>query len=211
MAKSAQKIKNTTQRFIEILDIKDDIILLSSGAACLIIEVKATNFALLSADEQDAKLFAYASLLNSLSFSIQIVIRSKKVDISNYINQLSVEAKKTQNPSLANQINLYKDFVQELVKVNTVLDKKFYVIIPFSSLESGVKGAKQAIKGSVVDDNFIVASKAALHSKAESLHAQLQRLGLRAKTLEKEELIKLFYEIYNEGLLEPHQQVNQPA
>lgn len=102
---------------------------------------------------------------------------------------------------------MYKDFVKELVKVNTVLDKKFYIIIPFSSLESGVKGAKQAVKGNRVDENFLLASKTSLHSKAQSLHSQLQRLGLRSKNLEKEELIKLFYDIYNEGTIDTHQKI----
>ena len=63
MAKTARKQSNTTQKFIEILDIRDDIVIMSGGNACLVIEVKSTNFALLSAEEQDAKIFAYASLL----------------------------------------------------------------------------------------------------------------------------------------------------
>ena len=77
MAKTAQKVRSTTQKFTEIEDIIDNIVLLSSGNACLIIEVKATNFALLSKEEQDAKVFAYAALLNSLSFPIQILYTLK--------------------------------------------------------------------------------------------------------------------------------------
>ena len=79
MANSAQKKINSTQKFIEIEDIVDDIIILRGGGACLIIEVKATNFGLLSAEEQDVKIYSYAALLNSLSFPVQIVIRSKKL------------------------------------------------------------------------------------------------------------------------------------
>lgn len=207
MAKSVRTLKNTTQKFIEILDIQDDIVVMSGGSACLVIEVKATNFSLLSPEEQDAKLFAYASLLNSLSFPIQVLIRSKKVDVSLYLEQLAQQAAKTQNKYLANQISLYRDFVQELVKVNTVLDKKFYITIPYSSLEKGVRGAKNAAGVGKVDENFLLAAKTSLHSKAESLHSQLQRVNLPTKTLDKNELIKLFYEIYNEGLLEKHQTV----
>src|ERR1035437_6152391 len=169
MATPARNLPST-QKFIDITDIADDIVILGGGNACLVIEVNATNFALLSPEEQDAKIYAYASLLNSLSFPIRIVIRSKKIDISNYLKLLDTEKDKTQNPNLAKQIGLYRDFVKELVKVNTVLDKKFYLIIPYSSLEKGVSGAGAALKGSSNQDNFIIGAKAALHSKAESFH-----------------------------------------
>ena len=207
MKSSARKINATTQKFTEIQDILDDIVILNGGNACLVIEVTATNFALLSAQEQDSKIYSYASLLNSLSFPIQILIRSKKLDISAYIKLLDVEAKKTQNPMLAEQIRLYKDFVQELVKVNTVLDKKFYIVIPFSYLEKGVGTAASNVvnKKGAVDSAFAQNARTALHSKAEGLHSQLSRLNLRAKTLDKEELIKLFYEIYNDNSIETGQ------
>lgn len=198
MKSSAQKIKSTTQKFTEILDIQDDMVLLSGGNACLIIEVKATNFALLSAEEQDAKIYSYAALLNSLSFPIQIVIKSQKLDINSYLKLLDLERQKTQNPKLAEQIKLYRDFVQELVKINIILDKKFYIVINYSYLEGG---AVKAV-GDKTDAAFISQARSALHSKAESLHSQLGRLNLHAKTLSKEELIKLYFETYNETAIQ---------
>lgn len=172
MAKTVQRNAAPTQKFIEIVDIVDDIVVLTGGYACIVIEVKATNFALLSADEQDAKIYAYASLLNSLSFPIQIVIRSKKLDVSSYLRLLDEERAKTQNASLAKQMALYQNFVQELVKVNTILDKKFYIIVSYSSLEKGIAGAKEAVGQTSVESNFILGAKTALHSKTESLHSQ---------------------------------------
>lgn len=194
MKKSAQKA--TTQKFIEIQDIVDNIVLLSSGNACLVIEVQATNFSLLSQEEQDIKVLSYSSLLNSLSFSIQIFIRSKKIDISSYLRLLDDEFNKSQNQLLKNQIKLYKDFVAELIKVNTVLDKKFYIAIPYSGLESGI---------SMGHSNFFLSAKSKLATKAESLHAMLRRMNLPAKTLSREELVKLFHEIYNGDF----EQINQ--
>ncbi len=193
MKKSAQKIQATTQKFIEIQDISDNIALLPYGNACLIIEVIATNFSLFSKEEQDAKIFAYSALLNSLSFPIQIFILSKRVDISSYLKLLDWEEKKTQNEKLAHQIGLYKEFVRELVKVNTVLDKKFYIVIPYSYLE----------QGPIQQGSFSVQAKTALLGKAQVLHSQLAALNLRARTLAKEELINLFYEIYNADLGTP--------
>ncbi len=198
MNKSAPKRKATTQKFVEIEEIDEDVIVLSGKNACLIIEVNATNFALLSKQEQDTKIFSYASLLNSLSFPIQIFIRSKKLDISSYLKLLDSQADQSQNQLLSSQIRLYKEFISELVKVNTVLDKKFYIAISYSYLEKGgVSSAKTVVKD-VSQDTFLNQAKASLHSKAEAIHSQIARLNLRAKTLQKEELIKLFYEIYNE-------------
>jgi len=205
MAKAALKKQASTQKFIEIVDIIDDIVILSGGYACLAIEVKATNFELLSADEQDAKIGSYANLLNSLSFSIQILIRSKRVDVSSYLKLLEEQKNETKNTNLATQIGLYKDFVEELVKVNVILDKKFYIIIPYSSLEKGISGARETVSANSSEGNFFIGAKTALRSKAESLHAQLGRLNLRAKTLEKENLTKLFYDIFNDGDIGHHE------
>lgn len=205
MPKAAQKNSASTQKFIEIKDIVDNVVVLASGNACLIVEVKATNFALLSAEEQDAKIFAYAALLNSLSFPIQIFIRSKKLDISSYLKLLEDEKISTQNQALAKQIGLYKNFVSELVKVNTILDKKFYIVLSYSSLESGIKGAKNSVSTNNQQSDFIVGAKASLHSKAEGLLSQLGRVNLKAEILDKEKATKLFYEIFNDSNIDHHQ------
>jgi hypothetical protein len=198
MKNTAQKTKATTQKFIGILDVIDNIVLLASGNACSIIEVQATNFALLSQEEQNVRVLSYSSLLNSLSFPIQIFITSKKIDISSYLKLLDEEVGKSQNELLRHQIKLYKDFVQELVKVNVVLDKKFYIAVPYTGLESGI-GLNR--------DNLFLSAKAKLSIKTESLHAMLRRMNLAAKTLGKEELIKLFHEIYNGN----YEQINRVA
>ena len=129
------------------------------------------------------------------------------MDISSYLKLLDAQANSTPNQLLAQQIKLYRDFVAELVKVNTVLDKKFYICVPYSYLEKGAasSAARTMDKKSQKGEEFVSQAKTALHSKAESLHSQLARLNLRAKTLEKEELIKLFYEIFNDDDVETHQ------
>src|SRR3989338_5152529 len=213
MTQTAHRRKATTQKFIEIEQIEEDIVILAGKSACLIIEVNATNFALLSKEEQDTKIFSYASLLNSLSFPIQIFIRSKKLDISSYLKLLDAQADSSPNQLLSSQIRLYKEFVSELVKVNTVLDKKFYIVVSYSYLEGGgAQTARTAVK-TVSADTFFAQAKASLRSKAESVHSQLARLNLRAKTIPKEELIKLFYEIYNDDSVETSQisdEINTP-
>lgn len=201
---SAQKIRASTQKFTEILDIHEDMVLLTTGTACLIIEVQATNFSLLSQEEQQAKIFSYASMLNSLSFPIQILIRNKRVDISSYIKHLDLEIARLnalqhtvseqqipQEQAKIFYMQQYRAFVQDLIKVNTVLDKTFYVVISFSSLEKGISGV------TFKKDDFSQEAKTALRTKAESVLSQLGRLGLRSKTLDTEQLIKLFHDLYN--------------
>lgn len=194
--------KTSTQKFIEIQDIQDDVVILTAGNACLVMEVQTTNFALLSKEEQDAKIFSYASLLNSLSFPIQILVKNKRVDISKYIKLLEIEIQK-QNPDgkKKNYMNQYKEYISELVKTSTVLDKKFYLVISYSYLEAGAQSAATGLKkGAFEKRSFFTAAQETLHTKANSLYAQLARLNLRAKTLQKEELINLFYSIYNGGV-----------
>lgn len=195
MVKTAQH-NTSTQRFTEIQDIKENIVILEGGSASIIIEIKATNFALLSREEQDGKMFAYASLLNSLSFPVQILVRSKRIQIMPYLKLLDTERKKTLNPKLGMFIQQYRDFIENLVTVSSVLDKQFYLIISYSSLEGGIT---KGTKGMSSKDLFFQGAKTALRTKADSVMSLLERVGLRSHVLAEEELTKLFYDIYNQG------------
>lgn len=190
MAKAAQKIHSTTQTFTEIVEFLDTVVIFSGGYGCLIIEIQATNFSLLSQEEQLAKIQNYAALLNSLTFPIQVLIRNKREDISSYLKLLEEESLKTKNQELYGYIDRYKSFVAQLIKENTILDKKFYMVISFSFLELG---ATHALK----KEDFAPVAQANLNTKANTLLDQIARLNLKAKVLQKNELIKLFYEHYN--------------
>lgn len=196
--KSAQAIHASTQKFTEIVDITDNVIILEGGYACLIIEVTGSNFALLSQREQEAKILSYASLLNAITFPIQVLIRNKRVDITSYLKELEEQEKNTRNELLANHIKLYRTFVHEMVRVNVVLSKEFYIVISYSALEGGVGGAAQSVqKGASTSKDFAITASKALQAKADSILPQIQKLSVAAKVLQKEELVKLFYEIYN--------------
>ncbi len=199
---AAQKIHASTQKFTEIVDFVDTIVVLEGGSACQIIEITASNFALLSRKEQDTRIFSYASLLNSLSFPIQILIRNKRMDISIYLKELDEVIKNTKNPQLVKYISYYKTFVHEMVTVNVVLNKAFYIVIPYSSLEAGMKGATQtaaAPKSLSKTESFAITARKTLQVKTESVLGQLQKFAVSAKILNREELIKLFYDIFNDG------------
>lgn len=190
--------KNTsTQKFIEIEDIVDNIVFFSGQNASLVIEVTATNFALLSKEEQDAKIASYVSFLNSLSFPVQIFIRNKKLDISSYLRLLETEEKREQNQVVRERIRLYREFVGNMVKVNVVLDKRFYIALSYSGLEKGAISATAALKNKGKFAGFSESARASLHAKAQTIQSQFTSLNLKTKILGKQELIQLFYEIYN--------------
>jgi len=198
MAKKA--IKSTTQGFTEIVDIVDDIVLLKNKRACMIMEVSSVNFFLLSADEQNARVYGYMSLINSLSFAIQILIVSKKIDMDVYLDTLEKKIASTTHQQIKEHLMYYKEFIQELVKDEGLLDKKIYLVIPYSYLE-GVGAATQKTPATQTKSVFADQAKAALLSKASVIMAQVQRMGLTPRRLSHEELIKVFYELLNDDVI----------
>jgi hypothetical protein len=193
-------IRSTTQEFLELEDIRDDLVMMTDGSCVLIIETSAVNFGLLSEKEQDALIFAYSGLLNSLSFPIQIYIRSKHKDISGYLNLLAESEKKQTNPTLATRIRSYREFIESTVKERNVLDKKFYVVIPFSAIELGVTNVNTFVgkKGLPYPKAYIFnRAKTVLSPRKDHLVRQLARLGLKGTQLTTQRLIELFHDIYN--------------
>ncbi len=212
MKDTAQAPHTSTQSFIEIRDIRDTIVLLRGGNACLVIKVSSINFALMSKDEQDSRIFGYASLLNSLSFSIQIMVRSKRLDITAYLTSLEVIAAKTANLQLAESINKYKSFVENLIKMTIVLDKQCYIVIPYTLLEGGFKTLGSTTSTAEPDlEELYKSAKPTLHTKAESVMTQVERVGLRAKILDKDELVKLYYDTFNQDAASLHPMVTDVA
>lgn len=195
-------IRAPTQDFLEIEDIQDDLIIQKDGSCALVLETSAVNFGLLSEREQDALIYAYAALLNSLTFTIQIVIRSRRKDISAYLRLLDNQIEKQKNPLLSEQMKKYRQFIEETVKKNNVLDKKFYLVIPFSFLELGAGSALTSFvkrkKGLPFGKDYILErAKTTLIPRREHLARQFNRLGLKTRQLGTEELIQLFYNLYN--------------
>lgn len=184
---------STTQEHIPVKEIKDDIILLKDGGGALILQVSAVNFGLLSDREQIAIISSFAQMLNSLSFSIQIVIHSERLNVSSYLNLLDKAQKAQSNPLLSKMIVQYRQFIQTTIKENDVLDKKFYVVIPLFKLELGLTSSSETLQNKI---------KTVLLPRKAQVIRQLQRVGLRANQLTGEDLLKLFYNIYNGQFVE---------
>ena len=118
------KVKASTQIFTEIEAVKDDILLLQSGSCCIIIESGAVNFGLLAEEEQRAMIYSFASLLNSLSFAIQISIISKRMDISSYLDYLDQRVLSQHDQVLKDKLIEYQQFIKNIIKKNTILFPK---------------------------------------------------------------------------------------
>ena len=132
-------IKGSTQDNLPIEDIIDGIVILKDVSACQVLQLSSVNFDLLSEREQKALVFAYGGILNSLNFNIQIIINSTSKDIGNYMSNLDAALRRQPNPKLKERIISYRKFIEETVKRNDVLSKTFYIAIPFTSSEMGIK------------------------------------------------------------------------
>lgn len=214
---SIAPIRATTQEHLDIEDVTNNVVILKDGSCALVLKVNAVNFALLSEEEQDAIIYTYAGLINSLSFPVQILIRSQKKDITDYLNLLQTQESKQTDPVMKSRINAYREFVSKLVKERNVLDKSFYAVIPFSSTELGIKSSglspiqKRPEKLPYEKSYIVQKALSILEPKRDHLIRQFNRLGLIAKQLNTQELIQLLYVIYNpdasEGIqtVESHQ------
>ncbi len=202
-------VTQSTQDHLEIETITKDLVVLKTGACVLVLKTNAVNFDLLSEPEQDAIIAAYSSLLNSLTYPIQVVVRSKKLDISSYIDKVQTIENKIRDPLLRVQAEAYRKFVQELIKKNEVLDKSFYVAIPSGTgmIMSAPNGGPfdfiktfsgNKVKRVKVDvPNAVKNAEVELYPKRDSIVRDFARLNIKSKQLTTQELVELFFDVYN--------------
>lgn len=195
----------SSQAFIPIQNVNKDLIFLKDGGVGLLLSISAVNFALLFETEQISIIDSFAGLINSLSFPIQIVIYSRVLDVSLYLHTIDNALAKQDNPLLKKMTIGYRSFVEKSIKDNNVLDKRFYICIKITSLEIGLlpSGLEEKIRKVTT----------LLTPRRDHLIRQLNRLGLKTKQLTTEEIIKLFYELYNPPVisLEPKPSVKPEA
>lgn len=207
-AKSRAKIIESTQDHLEIRDIVDDIVVTKSGSAALVLQTSAVNFDLLSEYEQDNKIYAFAGLLNSLNFHIQIMIRTKRIDISTYLDYLKQMSNREISPGLKKQLDIYTQFIQNLIVQNDVLDKNFFIVIPYNpafQLPSfNIIGKKKnedvkETQENMATEKLVEQAKMFLYPKRDHILKQLSRMGLDGHQLTNKELLAEFYTLYNPG------------
>ena len=195
-------IVTSTQDKIPVADVVQDMIIYKNGGAALVLESTSLNFGLLSDMEQQAVIAAYAALLNSFTFPIQIVVRSKRKDISKYIKYLDGVQKKLTNPKLTIIMQGYRRVIFVTINKKKFLTKNLYLVIPFTPFELGVTKsfiATMKRSGTLPFPKSYVINKArvALYPKRDHLMRQAGRLSIQLKQLKNDALINLLYQTFN--------------
>lgn len=207
-------ISKASQDFVQIKEIKDGVVILKDGGMRMILMTSSLNFALKSEEEQTAIISQYQNFLNSLDFSIQIFIQSRPININPYLELLR-EAEKTQNNELIQiQNREYIEFIKTLVETANIVTKNFYVVVPFNPpvIELRGKGGIFNKIGRILSGKTINAGdeekneetkfteyKEQIIQRIDVVIQELLRLGVRAVPLGTEEIIELFYYLYNPG------------
>ncbi len=213
MAHSAKEAL-PTQQFIEIKGTKNGVLILKNGSLRQILMVSGVNFDLKSEEEQEAITYSYQNFLNSLNFSIQIFIHSRKVNIEAYIENLGkIEVGET-NPLLKTQIGEYREFIKSFVSENAIMNKTFFVVIPYDAIQlptassggflGGLFGKSSHLseKAKAADEKALDQHISQLSQRTEQITSGLTQMGLRAVALNDDELVELFYNLYNPEAVE---------
>ncbi len=201
---TAQK---TTQEFIPIQEIRDGIIVLKNGGMRAVILASSLNFALKSQDEQSSILMQFQNFVNSLDFSVQIFIQSKKLDIRPYIALLEDRYKEQSMELMKIQVREYIDFIRTFVESTNIMSKSFFVVIPYdpplltakkNPIASMFPG-KDAAKNAAIADTQFQEFRSQLEQRVAVVEQGLVRCGVRTAELGTEEVVELFYKLFNPG------------
>ncbi|MDD4290556.1 MAG: TraC family protein [Patescibacteria group bacterium] len=194
----------STQEILYISDIVDDMIILKDGTVRAVLMVSSINFALKNQDEQESIIDGYYSFLNSLAYPLQIVIQSRNIDIDSYIEKIDKLSKQQTNELLRMQTLDYLQFIQELLELQAIMTKKFYVIVPYSAISNKKRTFLNRVSDFFSTSADIVMKKKQLDEYRDQLYrrvAQIQdglaEISLQAVPLDTASLIELYYNSYN--------------
>ena len=192
--------KQTTQQFLEIEQIREGVVILKNKTLRGIMMVSSLNFALKSEEEQNAIIYQFQSFLNSLDFSCQIIVQSRRLNITGYLEKLEEIEKNQKNELLKMQTKDYRQFIKSIISGGTIMTKSFYAVIPFAFGESEKISAKELLKAqkkSTLTEEQFQRCKSQLWQRMEFLALGLRRCGLKAVLLNTKELIELFWSLHH--------------
>ena len=198
------KINVSTQQFLDIAELKSDIVVMRDGTMRAVLLVSSINFSLKSEDEQNAIIAAYVSFLNNINFPLQIVIQSRELNIDNYLEDLRQKSKEQTNELLKMQTSEYIQYIQELIAMSKIMNKRFYVVVPYNPMSDKQKGFfrrffdifKPASLIRMKEEKFN-RRKADLQHRVDNVVSGLTSIGLNAVQLDTQSLIELYYNTYN--------------
>ena len=197
-----------TQDFVPIKEIRDGIVILKDGSMRAVVMASSVNFALKSPDEQQGIIMQFQNFLNGLDFSVQISIQSRELDIRPYISMLEGRYKNEVGDLMKIQIREYIQFVKNFVDQTSIMTKTFFVVIPFSPSPLSASGnpfdqimhTNKTPTGT--EKNHFEENRTQLEQRIGSVSQGLSRCGIKSIQLGTEEVIELFYKIFNPGDME---------
>ena len=197
-------ISVSTQQYLDIAEVKDNTIVMKDGTLRAVLLVSSINFALKSEDEQNAVIDSYVRFLNNLSFTLQIVIQSRELDIDNYLEYLKAQEKEQTNKLLKVQTADYIEYIRDLTSLGKIMNKRFYIVVPYNPLTDKRKGffslISEALKPATIiklKEKTFREYQEMLERRIESVTGGLESMGVAVARLDTQSLIELYYKTYN--------------
>lgn len=209
----AQNTK-TTQEFVPIQEIRDGIVVLKDGSMRSLVLASSLNFALKSSDEQNAIISQFQNFLNSLDFSVQIFIQSKRLDIRPYIALLEERYKEQVAELMKIQTREYVEFIKTFVENSSIMTKSFFIVIPYTppvltaSKNPISSMMKRGTDSKILANEQFEEYRSQLEQRVGVVEQGLVRCGIRVAELGTEEVVELYYKIFNPGETEKPIQIN---
>ncbi len=193
----------STQDFVPIRDIRENVIILKNGQLCMVLLASSINFALKSTDEQHAILGQFQAFLNTIDFSIQFYTQSRRLNIEPYLGQLQERESSQDNDLMRIQLREYMQFIRTFAKEVDVMTKNFFIVVPFNptptDLSSGINTLFGKNSVGVLDETQFSEYRQQLEQRASLVEQGLSGIGVRTIALQNEELVELYYHIFNPG------------
>ena len=198
----------STQNFVPIQEIRDGVVILKNGGMRSLVLATSLNFALKSSDEQNSIMMQFQNFVNSLDFSIQIFIQSKKLDIRPYLALLEDRYKEQLTELMKIQVREYIEFIRTFVESTNIMSKSFFVVVPYdpamlsaskNPLSKFLPGKNQGKNPTETVDAQFQESRSQLEQRVSVVEQGLVRCGIRAAELGTEEVVELYYKLFNPG------------
>jgi len=199
-----------SQEFVAIDEIREGLIILKNGGLRAVLMCGSRNLELESIDSQNAIISSYSDFINSFDWPLQIIIHSRKLDINPYLKTLEEKLKTQENELLKIQTAEYVDFIRNFVTLTDIMIKRFYISVPFDPIESNTEGPiekitsilpKKQTKNNITEEK-IKEYGTQLLQRVDHIIMALAHVGIKASQLQTDELIELFYNLYNPEELE---------
>ena len=211
--KNSNSNPNSTQNTLLISEIRDGVVIMNDGTFRAVIMCKSINFDLMSPQEREAVEFSYQGFLNSLYFPVQIFIRSQKVDLRPYLEKLDKIRGSQDNMLLGLLMEDYIAFLADIAQQTNIMDKKFYLAISYPEADQDVRSALKQSTGFftgamelfspnktphvVIDESVLEKAKTELRNRVQAVMQGLLQCGIQSLPLDTQELIELYYDVYN--------------